>query len=102
MKACANAIKQKNKTEKYTRHANVNARQTFKKLHRNLTFGNKMQQQINHNKHVKQTTRKTNVNIVRNKQITNSTNKRRRDEINNKRKLPQHSNNSAVMQIEKT
>ena len=84
MKASTNAIKQNKQTGKYTRHANVNARQTFRKSHRNLTFGNKMQQ-INHNKHVTQTTRKTNVNVVSNKQITNPTNKRRRDETNNKK-----------------
>ena len=61
-----------------------------------------MQQQINHNKHVTQTTRKTNVNVVRNKQITNPTNKRRRDETNNKKILPQQNNAGAVMQIIKT
>ena len=61
-----------------------------------------MQQHINHNRNVTQTTRKTNVNIVRNKQITNPTNKRRRDETNNKNILPQQNNAGAVMQITKT
>ena len=60
-----------------------------------------MQQQINHNKHLTQTTRKTNVNVVINKQITNPQNKRRRDETNNKQILPQQNNAGAVMQIKK-